>query len=375
MAQMFTLGVLMLVILSLSLPALANEPIKVGLITPLTGEVSSYGQSVRDAVVLGIDQLNSTGGVNGSQLELIVMDDKGDPTEAANAARRLIDRDQVSIIVGPVITRCVLAVAPIAQSAGVPLMTPTGTGDAITGIGDFIFRAAYKDSFQGQVMARFAKESLGLEQVAIIYDIASDYSTGLMEAFRETFTSLGGTISSVESYSTNDMDFSAQLTSISMRNPDGLFIPDYHPSAGPILMQARQMGIDAKMLGVDGWDSPDLHALAGGYEEDAYIVNHYSTEDQSATTQSFIELYTAKYGSTPDALAALGYDAVLILEEALKVAGSTDAEALKLGLGTAQNIQAATGTINMDPEGTPIKAAVILQMKNQKWVMVDKIEP
>ncbi|HHT42255.1 MAG TPA: ABC transporter substrate-binding protein [Firmicutes bacterium] len=363
-------------IFMLAVPSLAQgDTIKIGLISSLTGSVSTYGQSVRNAVTMAIDDINAAGGINGRQINLVILDDKGDGTEAAQAARRLIDRENVALILGPVITPAVMAVAPIAQSAGIPMLTPTGTGDQITTVGDFIFRGAYKDSFQGRIMAQFAIENLGLKEAAIIYDVANDYSVGLREAFKSTFEELGGKIIAEESYSTGDTDFSAQLTSLAMRNPQALFIPDYYSTAGPILMQARLMGMDSVMLGVDGWDSPDLSALAGGFEEGGYIVNHYSADVDSQVTQDFIAQYTAKFGQAPDALAALGYDGVLIVAKALEAAGSTDPEALKQALGTVGNIEAATGTINMDPEGTPIKSAVILKITGGKWELVDRIDP
>ncbi|HPT84242.1 MAG TPA: ABC transporter substrate-binding protein, partial [Limnochordia bacterium] len=279
------------------------------------------------------------------------------------------------LILGPVITPCVMAVAPIAQAAQVPMLTPTGTGDEITSVGDFIFRGAYKDSFQGRIMAQFAVENLGLKEAAIIYDVANDYSVGLRNAFKATFEELGGRIVAEESYSSGDTDFSAQLTSLAMRNPQALFIPDYYSTAGPILMQARLMGMDAVMLGVDGWDSPDLSALAGGFEEGGYIVNHYSADVDSAVLKEFIARYTAAFGQAPDALAALGYDGALIVAKALEAAGSTDPEALKLALGTVGDIEGVTGTITMDPEGTPIKSAVILKMTGGRWELVDRIDP
>lgn len=367
--------VVSLLLLLLTLPVAAQEPIKIGLITPLTGPVSTYGISVRNSVVMGVDQINAQGGIKGHPIHLIVLDDKGDATEAAQVARRLIDREKVSLIIGPVITPAVMAVAPICQAQGIPMITPTGTGDLITTLGDYIFRAAYKDSFQGSLMAQFAIESLGIKEAAIIYDIANDYSVGLRAAFKETFQRLGGKIVTEESYSTGDTDFSAQLTSLSMRNLKALFIPDYYSAAGPILMQARQMGMDAVMLGVDGWDSPELHLLAGGFEEGGYIINHYSTEDQSPTTQQYIKDYQATYGYTPDALAALGYDAILIVKEVLETVEFISAENIKHALGSVKNIEAATGTIDMDPEGTPVKSAVVLQMKDGQWQLVDKVEP
>lgn len=375
-ARWKTMLVCVMVILALSVPAAAQgDAIKIGVISSLTGSVSTYGQSVRNAVTMAVEDINAAGGINGRQISLIILDDKGDGTEAAQAARRLIDRENVALILGPVITPAVMAVAPICQAAGVPMLTPTGTGDQITSVGDYIFRGAYKDSFQGRVMAQFAIEYLGLKEAAIIYDVANDYSVGLRTAFKTTFEELGGKIVAEESYSTGDTDFSAQLTSLAMRNPEALFIPDYYSTAGPILMQARLMGMDAVMLGVDGWDSPDLSALAGGFEEGGYIVNHYSADVDSPATQDFIARYKEAFGQAPDALAALGYDGTLIVAKALEAAGSTDPEALKNALGTVGDIEGVTGTINMDPEGTPIKSAVILRITGGQWELVTRIDP
>lgn len=376
MRNSFLLGMIVVLLLSLvAAPALAAGEIRLGLITPLTGSVSSYGISVKNAVTLAVERLNEAGGVAGSQLKLFVEDDKGDPIESANAAMKLINREKVDLIVGPVITPCVTAVAPICQDHKVPMITPTGTGDKLTDVGDYIFRACFKDSFQGTVMARYAYERLGLKRAAIIYDIANPYSAGLMNAFKQKFTELGGKITTVQSYSTGDMDFSAQITSIIMSNPEALFVPTYHDTAGPIVLQARQQGFQGVFLGVDGWDSPDLAELAGGHEEGAYIVNHYSLQDKSETSQSFVAAYRSAFNRDPDALAALGYDAVLIVAEALKLSKGQTGAALKDALGKAQNIEGATGTINMDPSGTPVKAAVILQRKDGQWVLVDKINP
>ncbi|HAI51824.1 MAG TPA: amino acid ABC transporter substrate-binding protein [Firmicutes bacterium] len=375
-ARWKTMLVCVMVILALTVPAAAQgDAIKIGVISSLTGSVSTYGQSVRNAVTMAVEDINAAGGINGRQISLIILDDKGDGTEAAQAARRLIDRENVALILGPVITPAVMAVAPICQAAGVPMLTPTGTGDQITSVGDYIFRGAYKDSFQGRVMAQFAIEYLGLKEAAIIYDVANDYSVGLRTAFKTTFEELGGKIVAEESYSTGDTDFSAQLTSLAMRNPEALFIPDYYSTAGPILMQARLMGMDAVMLGVDGWDSPDLSALAGGFEEGGYIVNHYSADVDSPATQDFIARYKEAFGQAPDALAALGYDGTLIAAKALEAAGSTDPEALKNALGTVGDIEGVTGTINMDPEGTPIKSAVILRITGGQWELVTRIDP
>mgnify|MGYP000855442103 CR=1 FL=1 len=366
--------VLLAVVCFTAVPVFAAE-IKIGLITSLTGPVSTYGQSVNNAVQMAVDEINAAGGINGHKINLVVRDDKGDATEAANVTRYFIDREQVALIVGPVITPCVMAAAPIAQEAGMPLITPTATADTITAIGDYIFRAAFKDSLQGSAMARFARENLGLNTAAIIYDIANDYSVGLMNEFKKTFEELGGRVLTTQSYTTGDRDFSAQLTSILIANPQCLFIPDYHSAAGPILLQASQFGISAVKLGVDGWDSPDLKPLSGGNDEGGYFINHYSPYDTRPATQEFVNKYRSKYGEDPDALAALGYDAMQIVRAALAQANSTDPVAIRDALGAVKGVTAATADIDMDPEGTPYKPLVIVQIKDGAAVLVDKVYP
>lgn len=351
------------------------DVIKIGLITPETGEVSSYGLSVRDAVKLGIENLNASGGLLGKEVQLITYDDKGNAVDAVNAAQRLIEKDNVSIIIGPVITPCVLSVAPIAQEKKIAMITPTGTGDTITDMGDYIFRACYKDSFQGRVMAKFAIDELKFNKAAVIFDVANDYSVGVQKAFVEEFKALGGEIVTIQSYASGDPDFNAQLTKIKNAKPDVLFIPDYYSSAGPITFQARQQGLSIPFLGVDGWDSPEMFELAGGAEEGAYIVNHYSSDDDSLATQDFIRSYKEKYGKAPDAFAALGYDAVYLVVDAIRRAGSTDRIAIKEALAVAKDVVAATGTISLDETGSPIKDAVILQYVGGKQALVTKIRP
>jgi branched-chain amino acid transport system substrate-binding protein len=241
-------------------------------------------------------------------------------------------------------------------------------------MGDFIFRACYKDSFQGTIMAKFAAENLNLKKIAIIYDISNDYCVGIKNSFVKEFKALGGEIVAEESYSKGDPDFNAQLTQIKRARPDALFIPDYYEAAGPIMFQAWQQGINVPFLGVDGWDSPEILQLAGGAEEGAYFVNHYSPDDDSPATQEFIKAYKDVYGKVPDAFAALGYDTVCLVADAITRAGSTDRIAIKEALGNSKDVVAATGTITLDAGGSPIKDAVILQFDNGSAKLVAKIQ-
>src|SRR6185436_1415806 len=260
---------------------------------------------------------------------VIVEDDQGKPEEAQTVVTKLITRDQVIAILGEVASSRTLAAAPVAQQNKIPMISPSSTNPAVTDVGDFIFRVCFIDPFQGLVMAKFAANTLQFTKVAILRDIKNDYSVGLADVFIENFKALGGTITGDESYSEGDTDFSAQLTAIRATNPQAIFVPGYYTEVGLIARQAKGLGIQAPLLGGDGWDSPSLIEIGGEALEGSYFSNHYSVDDPSPAIQKFVTDYRAKYGETPDALAGLGYDAAQILFDAIKRAGSTDPKAIR----------------------------------------------
>jgi branched-chain amino acid transport system substrate-binding protein len=255
------------------------------------------------------------------------------------------------------------------------MVTPSSTNPAVTQVGDYIFRVCFIDPFQGLVMATFATTSLGLTRVAILRDIRNDYSVGLADVFVENFEAMGGTIVIDQSYSEGDTDFSAQLTAIRAENPEAIFVPGYYTEVGLIARQAQSLGLAVPLLGGDGWDSPSLIEIGGDALEGSYFSNHYSVQDPSPAIQEFVSAYQARFGETPDALAGLGYDAAMILFDAIERAGSTEGAAIRDALAQTADFAGVTGTITLDENRNAIKPAVVLQVSGGQLVYVETINP
>ncbi len=351
------------------------ETIKIGLVTPLTGDVATFGQSTKNAVMIALDEVNKEGGVLGKKIEVVVEDDRNDPKETANIVRKFIDKDKVTAIIGSLTSKCTLAGAPVANSSKIPMVSSSSTNPKVTQVGPYIFRVCFIDDFQGQVMAQFALEELKAKKAAVLYDVGNDYSKGLAEFFEKSFKEGGGQVVAMETYTVNDNDFKAQLTKIQGQNPEVIFLPDYYQKVALIANQARSLGIKATFLGGDGWDSPELVKLAGKNIEGGYFSNHYSKDDPDPAVKEFISKYQAKYNAVPDALAALGYDAFRFLVEGIKKAGSADPEKIKDALTNMGEYSGVTGRFTLNENRDPIKSAVVLQIKNGQQVFVKRVEP
>lgn len=348
-----------------------DDTVKIGLITPKTGQVAQYGIAVENAAKLAIDQLNAAGGIDGKQVELISYDDKADATEAVNVANRLISNDKVVAIIGPVISSTSLAVAPIVEAAKIPMISPTATNKDVTIEYDYVFRACYIDPYQGSTVAKFASENLAAKTAAILYNSGDDYSTGLAEAFKAKFESAGGTITNYEGYTADDKDFKAVLTNIKESNPEVMFIPDYYNTVGLIAGQIKEVGITATLLGGDGWD--DVQKEYADVVEGGFFANHYASDDPDPIVQDFITAYKEAYkGETPNALAALGYDAAKILTAAIAAAGSTESEAILAAI-KATDSDAVTGHITFDEYGDPLKQISMIKVEGGQLKLEAKV--
>jgi branched-chain amino acid transport system substrate-binding protein len=352
-----------------------SDVIKVGQFASLTGAIASFGQSSNNGTVLAIQEMNSAGGVLGKQIELITEDDRSTAGEPANVVRKLIHRDNVVAVLGQVASSMSLEAAPVCQSAGIPMITPASTNPEVTEKGDFIFRICFIDPFQGKVMAKFSKENLGAAKAAILTDVRQDYSVGLSTFFKQTFEELGGEIVAEQSFSSGDTDFKAQLTTIRAAQPDVIFVPAYYTEAALIALQARELGIQQPLAGGDGWDSPKLFEIGGDAVNGCYFSNHYTQEDPSEAVQTFIRKYQEAYGSVPDAMAALGYDSVYVLVDAMNRAGSTEPEALRDAIAATSGFQGVTGTITLDENRNASKPAVVLKIEDGKAGYVATIDP
>ncbi len=354
--------------------AAAAKEIKIGIVAPITGEAATFGSSTVNGATLYFDQVNAAGGINGVMIKYFIEDDKGDPTEGANAYSKLIDQNGVCAIVGTVMSKVSLAGAPIAQGKGIPMISPTSTNPAVTLVGDYIFRACFIDPFQGFVAAKYAIDSVKAKTAAVLYDAGNDYTKGLAEVFRDEFTKMGGKIVAFESYASGTSDFNAQLVKIRAANPAVLFIPNYYNDAGLIAKQARAMGINAQFIGGDGWDSPELFNIAGAAIEGGVFANHFSHESTVPAAVAFVKAYEAKFGQKPDALAALAYEAAMIMVDAIKRAGSANPTAIRDAL-KATNLETITGVVKFDANRNPVKGAVILECRNGAAVYKASVNP
>lgn len=352
----------------------AATEIVVGEFASLSGGTASFGQSSHKGTRMAVDEINAAGGVLGKKIKLITEDDQSKAGEAATIVRKLISRNKVVAILGEVASSRSLEAAPIAQEAKVPMISPASTNPKVTQVGDYVFRICFIDPFQGTVLAKFAL-SRGWKKAAILTDVKQDYSVGLTQFFREHFSTNGGTIVSEQSYSSGDKDFKAQLTALKASAPDAILCSGYYTEAGLIALQARQLGINAPLLGGDGWDSPSLVEVGGQAMEGNFFSNHFSTEDKSPIIQDFVLKYRAKYQQEPDAMSALGYDSALILVDAIKRAGTTDSRKLRDAIAATRDFQAVTGKISLDAERNATKPAVILTIEGGKFKYVQTLEP
>ena len=350
--------------------------IKIGYFGDLTGPTFNFGQSAINGVLMAASEINDTGGINGRKIDVVIEDDRGSPEEAARLTAKLIDEDKVVAIIAGGTSGNSRAAAPKAQSSHVPFISTSATDPAVTQAGDYIFRACFVDSFQGEVMASFAANTLKARKAAVIFDFNSPYGRGLTSFFALSFTKLGGKIVSEQSYTQGDADFKGQLSTIRSAEPDVIYIPGYYGDVALIAKQARMIGLTQPLLGGDGWDAPELWQLGGDALNGSYISTHYSIDDPSPAIQKFVEGYKQRYGNLlPDAHAALAYDAARLLFDAISRAGNTDNSKLREALAQTKNFGGVTGIITMDADRNAIKPAVVLKLQDVRSIYQETIQP
>jgi len=358
-----------------------SQDIKIGGDFEMSGGSATFGQSSVNGAKLAFKQVNAAGGLLGKQITFIPADNKGEPSESTNAMTKLVTQDKVVAVLGCVASSDTLAAVPVATQYKVPLLSPTSTNPKVTvtdgKVNDFVFRACFIDPFQGTVMANFASKTLNAKTAAIYIDNSADYAKGLAEFFEKAFVASGGTIVAKEAYLQKDTDFKATLTKIKATNPDVIFIPGYYGEVGLIAKQGRELGITVPLLGGDGWDSSKLVEIAGKEAlNSTYFSNHYSPEDKDPKVVKFVDEYKAEYGGqSPDALAALGYDAAMMLVDAIKRANSADPEKIKEALAQTKGFQAVSGQITLNETHDPVKSAVVIEMKDGTQVFKEKVNP
>jgi branched-chain amino acid transport system substrate-binding protein len=348
-------------------------PIKIGHFASMTGPQATFGVSTDRAIRLAIKEKNAAGGIKGRMIELVTIDDAGKQTEAVTAVTRMIDEHHVVAVLGEVASSLSLAGGPVAQKAKVPMISPSSTNPDVTDVGDYIFRVCFLDDFQGWVAAKFAKDNLKATKVAILYDQGQAYSSGLADYFEKAFKTLGGEVVTKQAYTGGNLEISAQLQAIKGANAEVVFVPGYYSDAGTIIRKGKESGITAKFLGGDGWDSEELPKIAGDAINGNYFTNHYAPEEDRPEVKNFVAKYKKEHGATPDGLAALGYDAALVLFDSMERAKSLDGKDLRDAIAATKDFTGVTGTFSIDENRNAKKSAVVVEYKDGKQMMAARI--
>ncbi len=348
--------------------------LKLGVFYPMSGPTSSFGEESMAGAKLAISEINASS--KDIKIEFTLEDDKSDVTEAANAVKKLINVDKVNVVLGSVASSNTNAGAPIAQAAKIPLVTSASTNVNVTQKGEYISRTCFIDDFQGAALAKFAVETLKAKKAAIVTDSASDYSQGLAKSFRDSFKKLGGEIVVEVSYVATDNDFSSQITKMRTRKPDVVFAPGYYNNVGIMMKQAKTLGLKSVFLGGDGWSSPKLFELAGDAVVGHYFSDHFSSEDSDPMVQDFVKRFKTANKVEPGAMAALGYDAVYVIADAMKRAGyKTDPVSLMKAINSTKNLKGVTGSITLDRDRNASKPLVILETQKTHASFKQRVSP
>lgn len=359
----------------------ATPTLKVGIFLSMSGGTATFGNDTYNGMKLAIDEINKAGKI---KIVSVLEDEKSEPTDAANAVKKLINVDKVNLVLGSVASSNTNAAAPIAQAAKIPLVTPASTNVNVTHNGDYISRICFIDDFQGKALAKFAIEDLpkidpstaGPATAAIVSDSASDYSQGLAKSFREEFTKRGGKIVTEVSYSAKDPDFSSQLTKIRAHKPKVIFAPGYYTEIGNMLFQAKKLRVKGVFLGGDGWSSSKLTELARDGIDGNFYSAHFSHQDTDAKVQAFVKAFKAKYQTPPSDMAALGYDSVKFVAEAFeKNKFSTKPETLKNVINATKNFAGVTGNISLDANRNATKSLVIIRTDKDGGKFQQRVQP
>lgn len=355
-----------------------KDTINIGMDMELSGPVSAYGIVQKNAVELAVEEINADGGILGKQVKLIAKDNKSESSEAASVASNLTTNDDVIALIGPATSGAVKAALPNATKAKVPLITPSGTDDGITVVNgkvqDYAFRTCFQDSSQGVILAKYATDNLDAQKVVVLADKSSDYAKGLTKSFKNTYK---GDIVAEEYFTAGDTDFQAILTKIKKEDFDVIYLPAYYTEAGLIIKQAREMGIDAPIIGADGFGDSKMVETAGKNNvTNVYYTGHFS-EKAPATDKvvPFVNAYKEKYGEDPNAFAALAYDSMYMIKAALEEGNEASTEALTKSLASLKDFEGVTGKISIDKNHNPEKTLVVLGLTDGKETSAEAVGP
>lgn len=352
-----------------------KDKVKIGVITPQTGSVSIYGQANEKGIRLAVDQINEAGGIDGKEIELTIMDDKGEITDAVTSYNKLVEED-VDLIIGAFTSKPSLAVAETAVNNDIPVITPGGTQEEITEGKANIFRQTFTNSYQGSLLAIFAKDKLGAKTTAILKNSSDDYSTGIAKAFSDKAAELGIQIVGEEAYGAADTDFKAQLTSLKAADPDILLLPDYYEKLSLIMPQAREVGIESTFIGPDGWAGFLSSLDESAYDDvnNSYYNDHFAIDSTEEIVANFVKAYQDAYSEDPISPSALGYDSVYLAKQAIEEAGTTEPKALTAAI-KATEFAGVTGSFSFDENNNPQKSSTMIKIEDGKYKFETIVKP
>lgn len=354
----------------------AGDTIKIGVNFELSGDVATYGEANVQGIEMAAEEINQAGGIDGKQIELVKYDTKSDAAEATTLATKLMTQDKVITVIGPATSGGMKATIPVAEQNKIPVVSGSATADDVTvdanGVKQYAFRTCFNDSFQGTAAANYAVKKFSAKKAVILRDSSSDYSKGLADAFRTTFTEAGGEIVSEDAYAKGESNFNAVMTKFKGQQFDVIYLPGYYTEAGKAIKQARDLGVTQPILGGDGFDSPVLAEQAGAQLTDVYFTNHYSSADQDPKVQDFIKAFQAKYNTEPNAFNALGYDTMKFVADGVARASEKTGEGVQKALAETKDFAGVTGTFSVDENHNPVKAVVFIGYKDGEVAVTEK---
>lgn len=359
----------LLIILSV---VISFSEVRIAAVLPVTGAISAFGELVWQGVQLAYEQMPE---VLGEEIKLILIDNRSEKVEAANAVSRAIEKEKVVAIVGDVASSHSLAGGQIAEEKRIPMVSPSSTNPMVTEGKKYVSRVCFTDPFQGGALAVFARRHLGLKKVAVFVDIEQDYSVGLANFFIDNFTKLGGETKKVF-FKSGDQEFSAQITQALAYGAEAILVTGYYPEIALVAQQSKMLGFTGKLLAGDGADAPELLQIGGDAVEGLYFTTHFNPDAYvTGKSKEFVEAFVKKYGHKPSTLSALGYDAYMILVDAIRRAGKVDPELIAQEIRKTRNFEGATGIINIDENGNALKSVVIDVVKEGKFEFEAVINP
>ncbi|MBC8439656.1 MAG: ABC transporter substrate-binding protein [Deltaproteobacteria bacterium] len=351
--------------------------IKIGINAPMTGDIPKVGEGSKYAAMLWLEDIEKAGGleVGGKKykVELVIEDNESKAESAVKANTKMISQDDVLAIVGPQSSKQAIPAGEVANKYKTVMISPWSTNPSTTLDRPYVFRGCFLDPFQGPVVANFITDEFGFTKAAVLYDVASDYPKGLAEVFKEAWEKKHGpgSIVAYQSFTTKDTDFSSQLTQIVKSGAQVLFTPQYYNEIPLIVRQAKDLGWKGPIVGSDSWGSAELVDLCGEACYGLFFSTHYAAAGAKGATKAFIDRYNTAYGYVPDDVAALTWDALLLVQQAIQDAGKitgkieTDRTAVRDSLAKIKNFAGITGNMTFTEEGDPIKCAVIVKINDK----------